>query len=69
MPRRRSGPCSSSPASQTEPEFCRSRPPTMRINVVLPQPDGPRNMMSSPSSALSDNSLTTGVSTVPSSDQ
>src|SRR6187402_1424622 len=38
----------SRPACTIVPEVCTSSPATMRSNVVLPQPEGPRKQMSSP---------------------
>ena len=38
-----------------------SSPPTMRITVVLPQPDGPTNTTNSPSAMLSESGSTTSI--------
>ncbi len=42
MPRSAPGPVTGSPSSSTRPEVGESRPATMRSNVDLPQPEGPR---------------------------
>ena len=36
------------PSSQMRPESGRSKPPSIRSKVVLPQPDGPRREKNSP---------------------
>ena len=42
------------PACMTVPEVCISRPAIARRKVVLPQPEGPRKQMNSPSYTSSD---------------
>ena len=48
MPFCRLGPLTGSPSISTRPRVAVSRPPTMRMSVVLPQPDGPRKTTNSP---------------------
>jgi hypothetical protein len=57
----RLGPSTSCPLTRTRPVVGVSSPPTMRITVVLPQPDGPTNTTNSPSAIDSDKGSTTGV--------
>ena len=47
MPRRRSGGPTGFDSSRTSPEVGVSSPPTMRMSVVLPQPEGPTNTTNS----------------------
>jgi len=46
------------PSTMTMPESGDSKPAVIRRVVVLPHPDGPRNETSSPSSMVSEKSLT-----------
>src|SRR5262245_22885146 len=48
MPFSRLGPVTGLPRSRTSPAVGVSRPPTIRITVVLPQPDGPTSTTNSP---------------------
>ena len=53
------------PSTSTEPESGRSNPAAMRSAVVLPQPDGPSRLTSSPGSiARSNDSRATAVPNV-----
>ncbi len=61
MPRRRSGAPSGSSPSRITPELGVSSPPTIRISVVLPQPDGPRNTMTSPCATSRSKGATTSM--------
>ncbi len=61
MPRRRSGPDTASPPSLMVPDVGRSRPPAMRMSVVLPQPEGPRNTTSELRAMSSEVVVTTGT--------
>src|SRR5690606_20157354 len=54
MPLRRSAPVARSPARRSSPLVAVSSPPTIRISVVLPQPEGPRNTTNSPPLMSSD---------------
>ena len=51
-------PTTSSPRSRMRPSSGSSKPATMRIVVVLPQPDGPSSVMNSPSAMSSEMSST-----------
>ena len=62
MPFSRLGPLTALFLKSTWPEVGVSRPPTIRITVVLPQPDGPTKTTNSPSAIFSDSGSTTGVS-------
>jgi hypothetical protein len=46
---------------QDAPELGASSPPTIRISVVFPQPDGPRKATSSPSATVRSKGATTSV--------
>src|SRR5690349_7622710 len=48
----------SAPRSEIVPEVGRSKPPSIRRVVVLPQPDGPRSEKNSPLPIVSDTSST-----------
>src|ERR687894_836788 len=43
---------------KTAPEVCVSRPAMIRINVVLPQPDGPRRQVTCPFGKVNETSCT-----------
>src|SRR5262245_59711788 len=49
MPFSRLGPVTGLPLSRTSPAVGVSRPPTIRMTVVLPQPEGPTKTTNSPS--------------------
>src|SRR5215468_8008092 len=61
MPFCRLGPLTGSPSISTRPRVAVSRPPTMRMSVVLPQPDGPRKTTSSPFSIAMETSSMTAI--------
>ena len=61
MPFSRLGPVISRPWSVMAPVLGVSSPPTMRITVVLPQPEGPTNTTNSPSAMLSESGRTTSM--------
>jgi hypothetical protein len=61
MPFSRLGPSTRRPAMRTSPVVGTSRPPTIRITVVLPQPDGPTKTTNSPSPMASESGSTTGI--------
>ena len=60
MPFSRLGPVTAPALERTSPVVGVSSPPTMRITVVLPQPDGPTKTTNSPSAMPSDSGSTTG---------
>src|ERR671919_52792 len=61
MPFSRLGPAVSRPCSVMAPALGVSRPPTMRITVVLPQPEGPTKTTNSPSAIPSESGRTTSI--------
>ena len=69
MPFSRLGPSTRRPSSRISPVLGVSRPPTIRMTVVLPQPDGPTNTTNSPSEMASDSGSTTGIDGPPCSEK
>src|SRR5687767_3150899 len=61
MPVLRPGPLTGIPSSRIVPEDGMSSPPAIRISVVLPQPDGPRNTTRDLEAMASEVSRTTGT--------
>jgi hypothetical protein len=61
IPVLRPGPCTGTPPSRMAPEEGISSPPAMRMSVVLPQPDGPRNTTRDLEAMASEVSRTTGT--------
>ena len=57
MPFSRFGPPTGAPSSRMSPVVGVSSPPTMRIKVVLPQPEGPTKTTNSSSAIVSDNGV------------
>src|SRR4051794_27125496 len=61
MPLSRPGPSTRRPRIRTSPVLGVSSPPTMRMTVVLPQPEGPTKTTNSPAAMSRVRGSTTGI--------